>query len=183
MLNRVNFKATINFVLFQAIWFACILGAANSRMLSSWILFITFMYFQTCKINRHTNDLLFVTILLPLGIIIDSLWAFNGLIEYKVGYPSTSFSPYWIAILWITFALSLNHSLKWIFKYPKLALIFGMFGGPLSYLGAERLGAIVINHRSLTLSLLAISWLMVILMILFVHKRINNRSMESIQHA
>ncbi|NVJ66789.1 MAG: DUF2878 domain-containing protein [Gammaproteobacteria bacterium] len=157
-LKNISLNKTINFVLFQGIWFACVLGAANGTMISAFILFAALIYWQLCPSNRSLADIIFTLILLPTGLLIDSLWAWFQVVEYKESLPFNFLAPYWIGILWITFALSLNSSMKWVFDHPKLAIAFGALGGPLSYLAAERLGAIQIHNTKLALPLLALSW-------------------------
>jgi hypothetical protein len=41
---------------------------------------------------------------------------------------------------------------------PRLAAIFGFFGGPASYLAGQKLGGIVFNHEFAALLTLAIGW-------------------------
>lgn len=185
-LNKLNFSKLINFVLFQAIWLACVIGAAKNYMLSAWILFLTLIYWQSCPINRNGKDLLFVIVLLPLGMLLDSLWIFLQIIEYQVALPFSAIAPYWIGMLWVTFALSLNSSMQWLFQYPKLAVAFGCIGGPLSYLAAERIGAIKIHEPITTLPFLALSWAFVILIILLIDKKITatkSNAAKKISHA
>ncbi len=180
--KRIDFNKLVNFVLFQGIWLACILGAANNKMLSAWILFGTLIYWQSCPKNRSHKDFIFVLTLLPLGLLIDSLWVYLQLIEYKELIPFNMAAPYWIGILWITFALSLNSSMSWLFEHPKIAIIFGALGGPLSYLAAERLGAITIFDKNITLLLLGLSWLLVMLVILAVNSKLKTKKM-GLKHA
>ncbi|NVK21757.1 MAG: DUF2878 domain-containing protein [Kangiellaceae bacterium] len=174
----------INFILFQSIWLACVIGAANNNMISAWILFATLVYWQLfCSKNRNSKDLYFVATLLPMGMVIDSLWVYFKLIEYKELWPSSSLAPYWIGVLWVTFALSLNHSMKWLFDHPKIALIFGALGGPLSYLAAQRLGAIIIDRLYLTLMLLSLAWLLTMGIILYLNKKLDNKETPSLEKA
>ena len=169
----MNLNKVVNFILFQAIWLASVLGAAKGNMISCWILFITLIYWQLfCPKNRNSNDKYFLAVLLPLGLVIDSLWAYFGLIEFREPIPYSYAAPYWIGILWVTFALSLNHSMKWLFDKPKLALLFGAMGGPLSYLAAQRLEAIIIHDTYLTLVLLSVSWLTVMFIILLIDRKL-----------
>ena len=71
-----------------------------------------------------------------------------------VPYPLT---PIWIVVLWVLFALTLNHSLSWLKGRVVLAAIFGALGGPLAYVAGEKLMAVTIVEPN-TLLILAIGW-------------------------
>ena len=74
-----------------------------------------------------------------------------------VPYP---FTPIWIVILWILFAITLNHSLAWLKGRTSLAMLFGLMGGPLVYLAGEKLLAVTIASPN-TLIVLAIGWALI----------------------
>jgi hypothetical protein len=56
------------------------------------------------------------------------------------------------------FATTLNVSMRWLRGKPKLAAIFGFFGGPASYLAGQNLGGIILNNEFAALLALAIGW-------------------------
>ena len=75
--------------------------------------------------------------------------------------------------MWIGFATTINHSLKWIKNNYFLAFIMGFIFGPLSYLTGEKFGAIQFNvSLSFSLFLLAFSWGIVMLLVLVLNKKI-----------
>lgn len=163
--TRVNpssvLHKSINFILFQVIWFACIIGAAYNQMALAIIFFIVFVLWQTQAKIKQKSDIHLLLLLLPIGFFGDSFLAFFDYIDYNHSYPTPVLAPYWIVMLWTVFALSLNHSLSWLFYHPRWALLFSVIGGPLSYLAAEKLGAIIINNKTVTLPLLCVYWLLV----------------------
>jgi len=59
--------------------------------------------------------------------------------------------------MWVIFAMTLNHSLKWMQGRLVLSVIFGLFGGPLAYIAGEKLGAISVASP-IALYLLAAGW-------------------------
>ena len=63
-------------------------------------------------------------------------------------------------MLWMIFAITLNHSLVWLKNRISLSVIFGAIGGPLAYLAGEKLGAIIITQQ-LSLVLLSIGWALI----------------------
>jgi hypothetical protein len=57
--------------------------------------------------------------------------------------------------LWIVFATTLGHSLRWLMNRPVAAAVAGAIGGPLAYLAGGRLGALEIATPATTLPLIA----------------------------
>jgi hypothetical protein len=65
--------------------------------------------------------------------------------------------------LWLAFASTINHSLKWVARIPYAAHLSGLLGAPLSYLAAERLGAVSFGlSTSATYVLLGFVWLILL---------------------
>lgn len=131
-----------NFVFFNAVWFACVLGAAAGN---AWIGLLALAAFATWQIGISPHRLADIRLALIaglIGFIVDTGYAWSGLVQYADPAPSGSTAPWWIVALWMNFALALNHSLKWLQPYPLLAAAFGLIGGPLAYYGGIKLGAV-----------------------------------------
>ena len=60
--------------------------------------------------------------------------------------PLPMLAPAWILALWALFAIALREPLRWLHGRWPLAALLGALGGPLSYAGAERLGACTLNR-------------------------------------
>ena len=60
--------------------------------------------------------------------------------------------------LWMLFATTLNLSLAWLKRHLFVAVLFGAIGGPLAYLGGEKLGALNFESPTAGLIALAIGW-------------------------
>jgi hypothetical protein len=78
--------------------------------------------------------------LLPIalaGCLLDALLWQLGLFEFAAGFPL------WLALLWLGFALTLAHGLRWLVVLPRWqqALIGGL-GGASSYLVGAAMGAV-----------------------------------------
>jgi len=78
--------------------------------------------------------------LLPIalaGCLLDVLLWQLGLFEFAAGFPL------WLALLWLGFALTLAHGLRWLVVLPRWqqALIGGL-GGASSYLAGAAMGAV-----------------------------------------
>ena len=148
----------INFVLFQSIWFIFILSAAHDSLYGALVGFclLTLQYFHGKKLFA---DCVLVVLAIVIGFIHDGLLKYFDLIIYHIVFIDF-YSPIWIIGLWISFALTINHSLAWLQNKPALQIFFGLIGGPLAYLAGEKLGAITLSDEY-TLYILALSWAVV----------------------
>ena len=147
----------INFVAFQVIWFIAVIGAANDILWPSIIAVLAFCAWQLTPSRSHKNDARLIIFAIIAGLTFDSLWQFSGLITYKLALPVIA--PIWILLLWVTFALNINHSLAWLKKNHWLPILFGAIGAPLSYYAGNRIGAISYPNGAFNISiLLSISW-------------------------
>ena len=78
--------------------------------------------------------------LLPLalaGCLLDALLWQMGLFEFAFGFPL------WLALLWLGFALTLAHGLRWLLRLPRWQqALLGGVGGASSYLAGGAMGAV-----------------------------------------
>lgn len=148
----------INFVLFQSIWFIFILSAAHDSLYGALLGFclLTLQYLHGKKLFA---DCVLIVLAIVIGFIHDGLLKYFNFIIYHIVFIDF-YSPIWIIGLWISFALTINHSLAWLQNKPALQISFGLIGGPLAYLAGEKLGAITLSHEY-TLYILALSWAVV----------------------
>ncbi len=162
-------KNLINFILFQLLWISCIFGAAYQVMWPASLIITALLVGYLYPTIRHQKDILFLSICLGLGFLLDSFMAHFNLITYNYNLGVTDFAPFWIISLWAGFALTLNHSMSWLIKKPKLGTVFIILGAPLSYFSAEKLNAIQINDSVIALTIISILWLVVYHIILAVN--------------
>ena len=147
----------INFLLFQLGWFTAILGAAYGRTSEAIIISIIIILIHLRIIKKYINDIRLFFYAAIIGFFFDGLIQYNGLILYNnPGWPYP-LTPLWIIILWIMFAMTLNHSLSWLKGRGLVAALFGSIGGPLAYVAGEKLGAITITETQ-SLLILSLGW-------------------------
>jgi hypothetical protein len=81
---------------------------------------------------------------LLMGGVLDGVLSASGVLHYATGSAALppGGAPRWIIALWISFALTFNHSLRWLIGRPLVCLALGAGGGPLAYAAAARLGAV-----------------------------------------
>ena len=89
-----------------------------------------------------------MAIALPIGFVMDSVLAQSGWLRYAMAFPWADWAPLWIMALWLAFALTLNHSLRAVYRNRVYAFLFGLLGGPLAYgIAAARFDAMTVEHR------------------------------------
>ena len=111
--SKMTFKI-INFVLFQAGWFIGVLGASYNQTYLALTLSIVILLVHFALIKNRILELKLIIIAGLIGLLFDGALLNYDLIIYNdppIPYPLT---PIWIVMLWMFFAMTLNHSLAWL---------------------------------------------------------------------
>lgn len=153
-MSRPLFNAW-NFAAYQAAWFGVILGAAGGHGLASAgvALLVTAVHVW---MRREILEVKLIGAALLLGLLVDSTLALSGQVRFSNAWPAGC-APYWMLALWMAFATTLNHSLRWLMTRPVAAAIGGAMGAPLAYLAGARLGALSLGDTT-ALPLIALLW-------------------------
>lgn len=145
---------TLNFVLFQAAWFICVLYPS----LSGAGLALLFVMIHLIAISHHRwSELQFIGLGTVLGGLLDSLWFRVGILDDGTG--SVQLSPPWLVAIWAIFMTTFNHSLDWVTRRRWTLILLPPSAGPLAYWSASHLGAIELPTPAWSLAALAIGWL------------------------
>ena len=145
---------------FQVTWLALVWGAANGRI---WFGLAAAVIFLTAHLVAHrdgaASQLIFLTEAAAFGFLVDSLLVLAGAISFppksQLGWPATI----WMAALWACFAAALSGPLRWLADSPRMAIAFGLAGGPLAYYIGSRMGALVLGPAGpIVLVLIAGEW-------------------------
>ena len=156
-MNDLTRKA-VNVALFQAAWFAAVLGAARGMpWLGPLAMLPTLAVHLLLQEDRQAE----VKLLLAagvLGFIFDTAFVAGGVFTPLQHLFPRPLSPPWMVCLWLNFAATLNVSMAWLRGRYLLALLFGAIGGPLAYYSGARLGATEALPTTAGMLLLAIGW-------------------------
>lgn len=155
----------LQLILFQGLWFIAILGQ-NEWLIIAMVLLLCHFIFT----NSRSHDWRVLPIAL-IGIVMDTLLSMLGVFEF-------SHTPYWLALIWIGFVLSLGHSLNWLSHLPRLLLIpIGAIAGTLSYLAGWRLHAVELPLGWVQSSMiLALSWAVIFPLLVVLNDYIRRHS-------
>ncbi len=127
----------LNLVLFQVAWVVTVAGAGAGYWWAGLAATAALgaIVFRLSPWPRTDFTLLCVACL--VGVVVDSLYVQAGLLRYAEPVPFTGLAPIWIVAMWMSFALTLNHSMRFFKGKPVLSAIFGLVGGPLAYWVAQ----------------------------------------------
>ena len=148
----------INFILFQLMWPAIVFGVAYQFIWPGVAIVIAMVVVNITWESPEKNDLSLVAIAAVIGFFVDSTLASTGRIDYFYDFGINDWAPFWIVLLWIGFASTLNQSMAWIFEKPQFGLPFFAIAGPLSYLPADKIGAVNVEHVWSMLLLGSVLW-------------------------
>jgi len=151
-------RQAANFVVFEAAWFACILGVAHGRPLWGTAAVAAAIAWHVAISARPATELTLAGLLGVIGLLAESLVVAQGHVAYPAGQPVAWLAPYWMVALWAEFAIALNVTLRWLKRRPALALVLGAVFGPLSFLGGVRLGGARFIDEGAALVTLAALW-------------------------
>jgi hypothetical protein len=147
-----------NFFLFQAGWFACVLGAARGFPWQGALVALLIAAFIVLRSRHPRAELALAAAAAAAGFAFDSALALAGWVDFEGAVPAPLLSPVWMVALWALFATTLNVSLRWLREWPALGVLFGAVGGPVAYYAGERLGALQFADPLLGMTAVAVGW-------------------------
>ncbi|NVK37764.1 MAG: DUF2878 domain-containing protein [Gammaproteobacteria bacterium] len=134
----------INAVLFQLTWFALVMGNIQLGLACVIVMLCHVLW----RVNHKSQLWVFLLFVVSAGVITDTLMGMMSVYEFEQGRRTSPIIPTWLILLWLGFALTLNHALAWLVTNLKYSLPLFAVMGPLSYwLGAQ------LNPQALSVSL------------------------------
>lgn len=161
----------INFVLFQLGWFACVISASKQLPWVGVCVVFAIVIWHLSQAKNAKPEIILLLIALLIGGSYDQLLQHNTLLIYQAHGWTTNLVPVWILALWAVFVTTLNVSLRWMHDKVIVAILFGAIGGPLAYMGAEKLGAVQINSMPNSYIALSIGWAVLTPLLLFLSQK------------
>ena len=147
-----------NFIAFELGWLACVVGAAHGFAALGACAVLAIAAVHLAFARRPRAELALLLCAAAIGAVFDSLLAATGWVRYANGVLIAGTAPYWIVALWMLFATTLNVSLGWLKQRLAWAALFGAIGGPLSFLGGAKLGALSFGNETAAMIALALGW-------------------------
>jgi hypothetical protein len=151
-------RTIINVAVFQAAWFAAVLGVAQGIF---WLGPLAVILGLLCHLWLQPERLKEISLAMAagiLGFLFDSGLIAGGIFAPVRDWMPAPFSPLWMVFLWINFATLLNVSLKWLHGRYGLGAVLGAVGGPAAYYSGARLGAMQNLPGMGNLLVLSLAW-------------------------
>ena len=149
----------INYSLYQAGWFACVLGAASHRPWTGFLIAASLVGGHLALSRERSLDARLLVLTTVVGAVVEMVQIAAGTYRFTSGTVIDALPPPWLLAMWAQFATTLRFSLRGVITRPVSAALFGAAGGPIAFLAGERLGAVTLlpplTHGLLRLSL---SW-------------------------
>lgn len=141
-------RTLLNLVGFQVVWLSCVIGAGNGDWRPGALAAAVFALLVLAFGGSLQRDLRTVAVALPIGFVMDSVLVKSEWLRFASPFPWADWAPLWIMALWLAFALTLNHSLRAVYRNRLYSFLFGLLGGPLAYgIAAARFEAMTIEHK------------------------------------
>lgn len=152
--------ALLSFLLLQAAWAACVLGAAAGDGLVGPLVTAGLLAAHLAWRPGRRAELRAILPAAATGLVLDSLLVSAGFLRFSAPGPLPELLvPVWIVALWAAFGATLRGALAWLAPRPLLAAGLSALGSPLSFLSARALGAVELAEPlSSTLAVLAVQW-------------------------
>jgi hypothetical protein len=169
-------NALINFLLFQAGWFACVLGAAYGHAMAGAGVGLAIVVLHVLRAAQPRVELALALLVGVIGTLWDSALMLLGWLNYSSGLLLPYLAPIWMIALWMVFATTLNVSLRWLKTRPMLAIPLGAVGGPIAYYAGHALGAVGMPDMTLALAAQSIGWGMLMPLLVWLSTHLDGTS-------
>lgn len=121
-------KTAVNFILFQFLWFWCVLAPAWWDVAIGIIVIAAHLRYIGAP-----GEWRLLAVVAVCGAAMDSGLAAAGLLRFA---PESAIAPLWLVVLWLNFAMTLSHCMQWLARRRLLSAIFGALFAPPAYWGA-----------------------------------------------
>lgn len=149
----------LNFIMFQAGWFACVLGAASGRPWLGAGLGAALALTHLAMSRTPRDEALLLAGALALGVVVDTAHVRMGTLVFTGGMVLPGFAPIWILVMWVQFASTLHYSLAWLGRRYVLGACLGAVAGAGAYWAGVGFGAAAFGpDPDQALLRIAVSW-------------------------
>jgi hypothetical protein len=167
-------RPLLSFVVLQAGWFACVLGAARGYpWLGPAVVAVVLARHVAVQPSARSEALVLGTAA-AVGFLVDTvLLRFH--ILHVVG---ATLSPPWLVALWPNFISTTadDGMLRALPRRPLLASALGAIGGPVAYDAGARLGAVELGpDRVLALVVIGLVWAVTVPALATIRRRVERR--------
>lgn len=148
----------LNALLFQAGWFAAVLGAAQGLPWLGVSAAAAIAAWHLARAPRPLGELALLGIAVAAGAGFETLLVQAGWLRFDAGVIIAGTAPAWMVALWANFATTLNVSLRLLRERLPAAALLGAIAAPAAYFSGGKLGAVEIVAMGPALAAIAAGW-------------------------
>jgi hypothetical protein len=140
----------INLIGFNVSWFGLVYWG-NNFIPIAFLLLLAHLFFQ----SKNYKELLLIVVVSVIGISVDSLLQQLTLFIFL----EPSHIPFWLMMLWASFAATICHSLNFLASSKMLQLAVGGLISPLSYFAGYKFMVVDFGYSMfITYAILVLVW-------------------------
>ena len=159
------------FVLGQAGWFACVIGAAHGNAYPGILLVVALIILHVLRAERAAPEVILITIVVVIGGAWESALIYFSVLAYPHSPVVLGIAPWWLLALWGLFAAQFNTTYRWLKPRLWAGALLGAVAGPLSFHAGATLGAVrFVKVLPATVSLV-IGWAVLLPLIIVMSRR------------
>ena len=163
----------VNFAAFEIAWLSSVIGGAQQMPWLGPLAVCIALAIHLSAARTPFEEVVLVLSCALIGAFFDSVLVAAGWVTYPSGLFSDYLAPYWIITMWMLFATTLNVSMRWMRGKPWVAAVFGLFGGPTTYLAGQKLGGIVLVNPTAAYLALAIGWAIIMPVLMWLSENLD----------
>jgi hypothetical protein len=142
---------------YQVTWFAAIMGGASGHLWPGLLSGGLMLALHLAVCDRRVAAVNRLALATLIGVVVDTTLAATGMISFTGCACVTP--PLWMVVLWPCFASLFDDLLRWVPTRPAIAVVLGLIGGPLAYVGGDALGALAFpGGQVIGLAAVGIAW-------------------------
>lgn len=176
-----RWAATVYFVLGQAGWFACVLGATHHVAYLGIGLVMVLIALHLLQAEGPGAEAKLLVIVMLIGGAWETIQVHVGFLAYDQNGPG-GIAPLWLFALWGLFAAQINTTYRWLKPRLWAAVLLGALAGPLSFRAGASLGALRFVHPFAAFATLAIAWAVLLPLVIILSRRWDGVSMADSKH-
>ena len=166
------YNKLLNFAWYQLLWFTAVLGGNSLE----WVLVVLLAIHLAMVSNWFREAMLMVGVGI-IGGSMDAVLASMGYFQFASN--GTLPIPLWHIAIWIGFAGTFRHSMQFMIERPRLMTVGAVIFAPLTYLAAQRMGAVVFPMGNLnTAMVIGLCWLTITPVLVWLTRLTNSVSLR-----
>ena len=147
-----------NLVLFKLGWVACVMLAAAGQPMMATLVVAVVVVAHLATVPVKSKESMLLVAAAVIGMTWESLLVRFGVVSYPGYTDAAALAPYWIVAMWVLFATTINHGLRWIKRNWMVASAAGLIGGPLAFFSGAQPGAVEFSNTILALASIGVGW-------------------------